>query len=608
MWSKQEHNIHLFEKEHRRRWPSRRRATERRKAKTRNKKKNYFRANRESILAGKHLGALQWIAKKYLFSPEKLTEYLDNVADADAALRNCFDFLKPHLPPLASLIDTNSDIVRVLHAAVLAQFRHTGGLDGIDTDILVAVKTDLGGYDGYQEGEYERLLAAVNSQALPTTVEAEKFARIYLEPQLVRAADAVTEVSRLNHDEALQPVRLKLAAEWLEHFPDMPWQARETLFDICASALERAQLTSIIERNCAAVLHGPTPFHGENKVRDFWFLRVLFFRDNPPEEVWAPFRSSRDALFMVERRAGRFQRRDYQAWPDLSAEKIYRLLDMYVDAWPRVELPSSYGTGDPQEETAYRFLTDIVWRIDDDDPRNSIPVLDRLLADSRFEEFRDSLRSQRASALRKNALRDFAPPSPAEIVGLLDDNRLTTVEELRALLVEELEVVEEWARYTETNPLRTFYNGSKHVDENTARDRIVDGLQARMSALNLSVNIERFMADQNRCDITITAMIGGRPQLLIIEVKGQWNDTLFTAASTQLFQRYSVHPNAAEQGIYLALWFGPDIRVAGKKNWSIGTPSELRDSILAQMPEELHGRIDVVVIDLSPKDSKQSAQ
>lgn len=604
VWSKHEHDAHLLEKRDKRRWPDRRQAFERRETKKRTKQRNYFRANHERIISGRHWGALVWIADQYLVQPKKLAEYLDDVTDADKALCACFDFLKPHLPSLASLVDNSYNIVRVLHAAVLAHFRLTGGLEGIDTDILLIVKTDLGGYGGYREGESERFAAAINSQALPTAIEAEKFARTYLEPQLLRDPDAATRVSWLKYDEVFLKVKAKLSVEWLDRYQHMPFEARETLFDICVDTLGGRELISLVERNCARELTSPIPSNGENKVQNFWFLRALFFIDNPPNAVWAQFRSNPNAIFAIEAKVGRLWRSDNPTWPDLTADKIYRILDMYIDVWPRVELPNNYGTGDPPEETAYRFLTDIVWRIDNSDPRNSIPALDRLLADSRFANFRDTLRSQRASAMRKNALRDFTPPSPVEIVGLLDEGRLTSIEALRALLVEELEAIGRWARYTETNPLRTFYSGSKHVDENTARDRIVDRLQVRMAALNLNVNIERYMADQNRCDITISAMISGRHQLLVIEVKGQWNDTLYTAASTQLFQRYSMHPDAAEQGIYLALWFGPNISVAGKMTHSITTSSELYESIRDKISEDLHGRIDVVVIDLSQKPQK----
>ena len=92
-----------------------------------------------------------------------------------------------------------------------------------------------------------------------------------------------------------------------------------------------------------------------------------------------------------------------------------------------------------------------------------------------------------------------------------------------------------------------------------------------MTALGLSVVIERHMSGGNRCDITASATIGGANRLLVIEVKGQWNRELYTAASAQLDQRYAIHPDAARQGVYLVLWYGNGEKVAGLCNPTITT-------------------------------------
>ena len=144
-----------------------------------------------------------------------------------------------------------------------------------------------------------------------------------------------------------------------------------------------------------------------------------------------------------------------------------------------------------------------------------------------------------------------------------------------------------------------FWPQGKRVDENTARNRIVERLQLRMTALNTSVVIEHHMAGSNRCDFTATKIIDGRSHLLVCEVKGQWHPKLFTAAANQLNDLYAVHPDAASQGIYLVLWFGADVKVAGKTNHGYTTPEELCSAISTTMPPELHGLIDVHVLDLS---------
>jgi hypothetical protein len=87
--------------------------------------------------------------------------------------------------------------------------------------------------------------------------------------------------------------------------------------------------------------------------------------------------------------------------------------------------------------------------------------------------------------------------------------------------------------------------------------------------------------------------------LLVTEVKGQWHDEIYTAASTQPHKRYSIHPDAEQQGIFLAIWFSTDEKVAGRKVHGIGSAQELRISIEVNLPKALRGLIDVFVLDVS---------
>ena len=94
-------------------------------------------------------------------------------------------------------------------------------------------------------------------------------------------------------------------------------------------------------------------------------------------------------------------------------------------------------------------------------------------------------------------------------------------------------------------------------------------------------------------------MINGKRRLLVCEVKGQWHQDLFTAIEKQLNERYAIHPDAKQQGIFLALWFGPNEKVANRKKHNIKSAEELRIKIFETMPEELQGFIDIYVMNLS---------
>ena len=64
-------------------------------------------------------------------------------------------------------------------------------------------------------------------------------------------------------------------------------------------------------------------------------------------------------------------------------------------------------------------------------------------------------------------------------------------------------------------------------------------------------------------------------------------------------ERYSIHPDAEQQGIFLAIWFGADEEVAGLKKHGIRNAQELKARIEENLPRELKGLIDVFVLDVS---------
>lgn len=560
----------------------------------------YYRENRALIEAGQNWDAIDDIARCYLIKPDLLAEFLDDLRTADVALCNAFALLTPHTPPLADLSADRLGVTRMLHAACLATFRKERTLDHIDRDVLRVVKTDVGGFQGYRDNEAKAFEAEINRLIFSHDADVEAYARAFIEPQLSQSDNAVTDVGWLNYKQEFKKLNAHLPLEWLIRFPSMPHHARDTLFNLAAEHGERASLNALISSRCDAIQSEPdTGPQERNSSATFWLLRAFFFLPNPPTSIWTYLRSDPSVILSIEHYAGRTSRDDYRGWPTLSANKVFCILDIFIDAWPKVYLPSSWGTHSPDGERAYRFLTEVIYTIGRDEPQNAIDAFNRILADPRFAEFHAEAKSLKAAALRKRTLRAFEPPSAAAVNELLTYNRVASVEDLRTVLIHDFSDYQKWLRYAETNPLSVFHPGGRRLDENGCRNRIVDHLQAQMRARNLSVVIEQHFADSNRCDITAAAMVDGARRLIVVEVKGQWHRELFTAASAQLHERYSSHPDAAQQGIYLVLWFGPEESLAGRQSHVVKSPAELKEMIDQRIPQDIRGLIDVVVLDLS---------
>jgi hypothetical protein len=567
----------------------------------------HLRANLAEIEAGRNGWWLTEFTRAFLYHPDELEGMVDDPETPLRALRNCLSFVEPHIPTVERLGQRKStNIADILLAALIVLYREGVDLTTIDPRILAAAKTEATSSCPVfkdSEADGEAFEAALDAVLFKEPGSAETFLRAYIEPQLAEPENAPQRVYWLNNKPAFHDLRATLPMEWLERFPQMPQEAMRPLFGMASQFGRREELIALIDLRCGdPLVDSGKDTEGDKRARGrrkFWQLNAVLYRTLADDAAWQELKTDPQAIFGFEGRLGRMYEREDDDHPPIRAETIYKIMDAFVPVWPKVHLPSSWGTGDPEDQTAYRFLRDCIWKIAEDAPERRIEVLDRMLPDARFADYREAMLTMRAEAQRKLALQDFRAPRPSEINKILEKNDVASVEDLRALIVEQLEELQRWLNGSETDPLDAFYYDDKRVGENTARNRIVDQLQGQMKALGLSVMIERHMAGGNRCDITASAILEGRNRLLVTEVKGQWNDELYTAAAAQLDRRYAIHPDAARQGVYLALWFGNGEKVNGLVDTSVTSAGDLKARILDKMTDELKARVDVVVLDLS---------
>lgn len=573
----------------------------------------YVQDNRELVEGGRHWGCLVRFAELVLTDPDKIEHEFGDEKLVRNALKNCLDFITPNVPDLLKLAELQcasqyQGTEIILYAACLEIMRVKGTLEEVDLSLLRALRTNIHmGYKAVSNEERNLLAAEIDRLIFPDTESTENFLRQYLEPQLAQPECGHPEVWLLRGEKVFGDLRATLSIEWLRRFRELALSPLDTLFEIAAQFGNRDSLKEIIAERCAMFMFD-WPDLTENKdleqKRTFWLVRAWYFLSDAPETYWDWLKADKNTVFVLSERSGQINRGDRSYWPRITSSKVEAILDAFIDKWPKVHLPSSYGTDSPQEEKAYRFLTEVIWSINSDDPDDAIPVLQRLLADPRFADLQKDLKSMHAGQVRKKALKDFEPPSPQEIVNRLDRDEVVTVEGLRQLVIQELQYFQKTIDGGEFNSADRFYEKGERLDEVRSTQIIAERLNLRLEPQCISVTPEHQLKGAKRSDFTATKMIGGKRRLLVTEVKGQWHGELYTSASTQLHERYSIHPDAEQQGIFLVIWFGKDEKVAGCKGHSIGSAQELKNSIEASLPQELTGLIDVFVLDVSKPSKK----
>jgi hypothetical protein len=578
----------------------------------------YVQDNRELVEGGRHWNCLVLFANLVLETPDKIKHEFGDEMLVRSALRNCLDFIAPHVPDLLKLAELQcaskyDQSQTILYAACLETMRIKGNLESVDLQLLKALRTNINmHYKAVSQEESNTLEAEVDRLIFADSGSAESFLRQYVEPQLAQPGCAHPQVWLLHNKTVFSHLRAKLSIEWLKRFRELEIRQLNKLFEMAAQYGNRNDLKEIISERCAEVMSN-WPNRTENEdieqKRTFWLVRAWYLLNDAPVTYWEWLKADRDTVLVLYNLSERRSHADHSSWTKLTSDKVEVILDAFIEKWPKVDLPSSWGTGSPKEEDAYRFLTEMIWLINSDDPNNAIPILERLLADRRFKDLQKDLKGIHADQVRKNALRNFEPPTPQEIVNLLDHNEVVTVEGLRQLVIQKLQDYQKDIDGGEFNPANRFYENGKRLGEVRSTEIIAERLHLTLHQQSIFVTPEHQLKSAKRSDFTVAKMIDGKRRLLVTEVKGQWHDELYTAASAQLYERYSIHPDAEQQGIFLAIWFGADEEVAGRKKHSIGSAQELKISIEAKLPQALRGLIDVFVLDVSkPKEVLTAAE
>ncbi|WP_436892950.1 hypothetical protein [Siccibacter turicensis] len=567
----------------------------------------FVNENRDVVEGGRHWSCLVRFAELVLMHPERIELEFGDEKLVRTALRNCLDFITPVVPTLPELAALQCESKHrysetVLYAACLEILRAEGNLECVNTKLLTALRTNIHmGYDSVSTEERDALQTEIDRLIFPDSESAEKYLQQYIEPQLAQPCPH-PKIWMLSGEEVFRHSRAKLSIEWLRRFTNLSLNSVDTLFEIAAQYGDREDLKEIIAERCSDVMSGwPNPTENEDieRMRIFWMVRGFYFLDNIKDTYWAWLKSDKDNLLHFYERSGRMNRSEHRAWPELTSIKIEAILDAFIEQWSRVHLPDHWDSDSPEEEKAYRFLTDLIWSIEPDISDNAIPVLGRLLADPRFTSQHKELQSIYASQLRKKALRDFEPPTPDEIVQYLDYDSVLTVESLRKLVLQELNDFQKAIDGGEFNSADRFYEKNERLDEVKSTEIIAERLNLRLQPQGISITPEHQLKGKNRSDFTASKLIGGRRRLLVTEVKGQWHRELYSAASAQLYDRYAIHPDAEQQGVFLVIWFGESETVAGRKTHGIKTAQELKISIEAVLPPDLRSLIDVFVLNVA---------
>lgn len=442
------------------------------------------------------------------------------------------------------------------------------------------------------EVERHTVREALESQVIPTPEARQAFARLWIEPALAAGNQHVAGLDQLAHDPEWQTTGVALAAGWLTTFPNVPGPVEAGLVDCLAFGGALDALRDVAE------VRAGTVFRNFEHMLSWLAIDVLArFETVLPYLDGIGARNPEFIWFLRDR--FRFERRGGMLRPTVSQAEW--IIAEFRRHWAYATLEGS-GSGNTNDYDATDFLRSLINRIADDTSAEASEALQRLIVGSR-DSYSDLIRHMAAEQRQKRAEEDFSALVPSQLGALLQDGAPGNIEDLQALVLEEMDIARRKLLGDDLDSVADFWtDAGLPRDENRCRDRLAAMIGPELARYDIHRITEADMPMTKRADL---AFARGTMQLPV-EVKGQWHKDVWDAAAGQLDVQYLIDWRSEQRGIYCVLWFG-DVPSASKRRLKphpdgLHAPAnadDMRAMLIARIPEARRALIDVLVLDFT---------
>jgi len=269
-----------------------------------------------------------------------------------------------------------------------------------------------------------------------------------------------------------------------------------------------------------------------------------------------------------------------------------------------------------KEDDGRAFLHQLLDALRNDTSEAAQQELQQLLTKPALNHWKRRLEETASRQAQARAEKAFLLPTPRQVALTLQNKTPANPADLMAVALDALHTLQQTLRNSDTNRLNRFWTvdaagkrpQAPHRPEPECRNAIGEWLRADLKDFDITVAIENQHGAQNQSDIVLRVQTAAHQEMLLpIEIKGDWNRDLWTAATEQLAKQYASEPRCHHQGIYLVLWLGSKRGTAAKPkphpNQPIHTPGDLQASLQLEADQKASGQnIQVLVLDVSISD------
>ena len=429
---------------------------------------------------------------------------------------------------------------------------------------------------------------AIEAVLFQSVESIEAHFRASIEPQLASKSGHVIALYQFTRETRWRALAARLAVEWIGAYPAMPTHARRELM-MCALAGPSQ----------------PTPnallFAGQELPEadiEALFLHLLTFFvldfDNRSAQLEEIVQSNPDFIWLI---------RDLAKWPGaqslsrFSIPQLAFIVEVLGILWLDTQRPTGTTVGETNPWDASEFIRSVIFSIAGNPASEATDALQKLVHGP-AASYRDIAR--RALAQQRQVRLDFeyTPPTVAHLRSVMTQGLPESVDDMRAYLLDRLDTLQARMRASNTDMWEAYWANGKPRKENYCRNRMIDQLSGTLPD-SIRFVPEQLMSGQTRADIAAVRDLVGLP----VEIKGQWHEDVWDAATDQLDAKYARDWHAQGRGVYLVLWFGDapgkQLRAHPDGLPPPDTPESLRRMLEDRLPEEKRSLIRIYVMDVS---------
>jgi hypothetical protein len=441
------------------------------------------------------------------------------------------------------------------------------------------------------ESDNEVLRDLLEAEVLAKPEERCAFAQLWIEPALAAGRAHVSGLYKLARDPDWQLAGATLAPQWLAAFPNVPVVVEIALVDCLTHSGSIEALHDIAKARASTV------FRSFDHMLSWLAIDVLVRFDAARTHLDGIGARTPEFIFFLRNLIQLERRGEMLPLKVVQAEWI---ISEFRERWPYAVLHGS-SSGTKNDYDATDFLRSLIARLANDTSLEAGDAMGRLIA-AVDDGYTDTIRHMAAEQRQKRAEEHFSTLTPRELATLLDDGPPGNIDDLKALVLEEIDVARRKLLGDDLDSLVDFWSDiGLPREENRCRDQLAAMIGPELFRYDIQRISEADMPQTKRADLAFSRQSLQLP----IEVKGQWHTDVWDAATGQLDAQYLIDWRSEQRGIYCVLWFGHQPSASNRRLKThpdnLAAPEDaqtMRRMLIDRIPEARRAMIDVVVLDL----------